>query len=192
MYISINGPHKWIYTSTQNYIHAHIHIHKHIYPHIHMIHSIYMSMHPSIHRDPHMSRHKDILPCVLTTQNSRTALLYKSIILRLSFEYNWSRLCIGVRHRISIAWSDPWSYIKCNIKEGFPTVCLRERLAPHQSLIPLHPHQPQSQAANLGKLQALRGRMFLWEARVPVTDIMQHPLVFLGVWEFTRRSAKAN
>lgn len=45
-----------------------------------MIHSIYMSMYPSIHRDPHMSRHKDILPCVLTTQNSRAALLHKSII----------------------------------------------------------------------------------------------------------------
>lgn len=40
------------------------------------------------------------------------------------FEYNWSRLCIGVRHRISIAWSDPQSYIKCNIKESFPTACL--------------------------------------------------------------------
>lgn len=71
----------------------------------------------------YIGTHKDILLSVLTTQNPITVLLYKSIIWWLS-EYNWSRLCIGVRHHISIARSDTWSYVKCNIKESFPTACL--------------------------------------------------------------------
>lgn len=64
------------------------------------------------------------------------------------------------------------------------TLPLSGRLAAHQPFIPFHPHQPQPQAANLGKFWALRGRLSLREARIPVTDIMQHLLVCLRVhWQ---------